>query len=270
MSSRRVADVGADAAPPPRAARAARKGDADDPGPRAVARPAGGRPRRRGAVVLLLVCLAALVGLVVAAAVDRRDLAFTTGVPILGLAAELAPGQTACQRYVSVEEPFRAVRLVPHGIGGPTPALALALREPASGRSLAHAAVAAGYPDGAPLIVKVARVPAGGRIDVCVTDRGQSDLGLDGGKAESVPQSPLIVAGGRSAQSALALDFLRGQPRSVLSQVPLILSRAALFRPGWVGTWTFWLLAVLVAVGVPAALAVALAQSDREAAGGDV
>jgi hypothetical protein len=63
---------------------------------------------------------------------------------------------------------------------------------------------------------------------------------------------------------ALSLRFLRGHPRPVLSQVPLIIDRAALFRPGPVGPWTFWLLALLVAVAVPLLLAHALRRALKE------
>jgi hypothetical protein len=43
----------------------------------------------------------------------------------------------------------------------------------------------------------------------------------------------------------------------MLELVPQAFERAALFRPAWVGPWTFWLLLGLVAAGVPLLLAAA-------------
>lgn len=213
------------------------------------------RLARSGSAIVAAIAVVALVGVLVAAAVDRRDLAFSPGVPIIGVAAQLGLGETACQRGVQVPAAFRAIQLTPRGLGGPGPAFSLDVVDPVTDRTIRHANVPGGYPDGRPLVVGVARVPAGRRIDVCVLDRGEVNLGLDGGKAESAPTSPLFVEERRSESTTLALEFLRGEPRSVLSQVPLIFRRAALFRPGWVGAWTFWALAALVGIGVPMLLA---------------
>lgn len=212
----------------------------------------------RGWPLLLAIALAGLVGLALAAVVDRRDLAFTPGVPITRVAAVLEGGETACQRRVRVIEPFQAIELVPRWLGAPGPALALRVTSYRSRRERARVPVPGGYPDNRPLRVRTGPVRAGGRIDVCVTNRGPGRVGIEGGEAESAPTSPLFVDGRRNEASALALRFL-GEPRSVASQVPVIFQRAALFRPGWVGPWTFWALALVVAVGVPALLARALA-----------
>lgn len=221
---------------------------------------------RRGAAALAAVSIAGLIGLVAAAALDRRDLAFSNGVPIVRVAAVLAPAATACQRNVEVQEGFAALELVPRRLGRPGPPLHVRLVDRAGGRVLASVPVPAGYADNRPLRVGVAPVPAGRHIDVCVVNRGGARLGLEGGKAESVPSSPLTVAGRRHERSAIALRFLRERPRSALSQVPTMFERAALFRPGWVGPWTFWLLAVAVGAGVPLLLARAVARAAAEPA----
>jgi hypothetical protein len=48
----------------------------------------------------------------------------------------------------------------------------------------------------------------------------------------------------------------------MFSLLPTIFSRAALFRPGWVGAWTFWALLVALTVAVPLLLARALGATE--------
>jgi hypothetical protein len=53
-----------------------------------------------------------------------------------------------------------------------------------------------------------------------------------------------IELGGRTYDGRVAMWFLppKGEQASVLSQLPEIFRREAMFKPGWVGTWTYWLL----------------------------
>jgi hypothetical protein len=43
-----------------------------------------------------------------------------------------------------------------------------------------------------------------------------------------------------------------------------VFERAALFRPGWVGAWTFWLLLAALVIGVPTLLGRALRAALEE------
>jgi hypothetical protein len=219
---------------------------------------------RHAPIVLLGLAVAAIAGLIGAAALDRRDLAFTPGVPIIGTAAELDSKEQACQTKLAVPEAFREIEFVPLTGGEPGPRLNVKLLDTKSGRRLARRKVSAGYPGDRPLRVDVGRVPAGRRVDVCIANRGPDDVKLAGGKSESVLGSPLTVEFHEVEGWAVSLRFLRGHPRPVLSQVPLIIHRAALFRPGLVGPWTFWLLAALMVVAVPLLLAQALRRALEE------
>lgn len=212
----------------------------------------------RGPAVLLGVVAAGLVGLIVSAAVDRRDLAYTPGVPVLGIVAAVPAGEKACQRSLHVPYAFRAVKLVPKTLTAPNPPLQVKVSVSGTGERLGRGNVAGGYPGGVPVVAHMARVPGGRDLDVCVINRGRVTVGLKGGKAESVPDSRFTAHRQDTDAWALSLEFLRGQPRSVLSQVPTMFRRAALFRPGIVGAWTFWALALLVALGVPLLVARAL------------
>jgi hypothetical protein len=220
---------------------------------------------RRGPQLVLALAVAAIACLLAAAAIDRRDLAFTPGVPIIGAAAELESGEGACQTNLPVPAAFRKVEFVPLTGGAAGPRLSVKVVDTKTGRRLDRTSVPAGYPSARPVRVGVGRVAAGRRIDVCVTNRESADVELAGGKSESVLGSPLLVDGHEVEGWAVSLRFLRGDSRSVLSQVPLIFDRAALFRPGPVGAWTFWVLAALVAFAVPLLLAFALRRALGEA-----
>jgi hypothetical protein len=215
-----------------------------------------------GALVLIALAILAIAGVAAAAAIDRRDLAFTPGVPALGPVVQVDPGREACQRQLAAKAPFRAVELIP----GPPPvvrgAVAVRVVDSHSGQVLGRGVVPPGRPAGQPLMARIGRVAGARRIDVCIRDLGPAPVTLTGGRAESVPGSRLTSGPKEIEGYALSLRFFRERPRSVLSQVPLIFRRAALFRPGLVGPWTFWALAALVALGIPLLLARALADVD--------
>jgi hypothetical protein len=169
-----------------------------------------------------------------------------------------------CQRPVTAEADFDIVRLtlaptgrvrvvvtvVPLGAGDPAPS--------ASGR----------------LVLVGSKGPAEVRLDrtvrqeqrfgLCVRNRGGGVLAVHGSD-RAVDVAGAATGDGARPYHDLSLGFFRASPRSVLSEVPAMFERAALFRPGFVGAWTFWLLLVAVVAGVPALLAAAL----RHAAGPD-
>jgi hypothetical protein len=215
-----------------------------------------------GALVLLALAALAVAGVVAAAAIDRRDLAFTPGVAPLGPVVQVDPGRQACQQALRVKAPFRAVELIP----GPPPVvpggLGVRVLDSRSRRVVGRGVLPPGQRGGQPLKVGVGMVSGARRIDVCIRDLGPRPVTLTGGRAESVPGSRLVRGAKEIEGYALSLRFFRERPRSVLSQVPLIFRRAALFRPALVGSWTFWALAALVALGVPLLLARALADVE--------
>lgn len=209
-----------------------------------------------GAVAVLIAAVAAL-------ATDRRDLAFANGVAPLEAVVQLAPGQEACQREVAVLAPFAGVRLAADTDGRPGPALEVTVRWRRPGSAGVNGGrVGAGY------VSAVAEPQSGptatlGRIetdsaDVCVQNAGERVVGL-GGTPEEDPADGRLSVGRpgdlEPARGNLALSFLRAEPTSLLAQLPTAFRRAALFHPPLVGAWTFWLLAALVALGVPALLA---------------
>lgn len=213
-----------------------------------------------GAAVAVIAALLTL-------AFDRRELAFVNGVIALEEVGTLAPGAEACQREVGVAEPFGAVRIGVETSGEPGPPLDVVVR--GDGRN-ARGEAPGGYvarrdiPESQP-VARVGSIGAGGNVNVCITNRGDRSVALLGVQGDEAPEGRLEVKQlAESASRDLHLSFLRAEPASLLSVLPDAFARAALFHPPLVGAWTFWLLAVAVAVGVPLALAGALRGAEAE------
>lgn len=212
--------------------------------------------RRPALIGFAVVAVVGVLVILVQAAGDDRDLAFTLGVSPSQPVAILKHGDRACQRPVDVEQGFRVVRP------------ALGVRTGSAGPVHVTAGRASGSFPAGPIAalgqrgVRLDReVPAGERVSVCVRNEGRRRVVLAGGAAAARAGSSEYV-NGKDAKVDVALVFDRGSSRSALAAVPDMFRHASLFRPGWVGAWTFWVLLVLVLLAVPALLARAL----REAA----
>lgn len=63
------------------------------------------------------------------------------------------------------------------------------------------------------------------------------------------------VLGDRPVGGDISLEYVRAGKHSALSMVPTIFARASLFRPSWVGSWTYYLVFLVAALMVLAAVA---------------
>jgi hypothetical protein len=209
---------------------------------------------------VLVTAAVGLLALALEAAGDKRDLAFTIGVVPNSPAATLRPGDTVCQSGITVPERFTRIGLRAGSPGGPTQPLALSVRRIGSNRELAEGELAGGQPYGMEVTAPVGEVEPGERIAVCVRNAGSRRVEIYGNVgAAALPSQAL--QNGRTLPTDLTLIFL-AERRSLLSQLPEVFDRASLFRPGWVGAWTFWVLSALALLGVPMLLARALADSS--------
>ena len=145
--------------------------------------------------------------------------------------------------------------------GRPGPAVAVEVRELGTQRVLGRGLLGAGYPDveRAPEhSVAVGEVPAGKHVAVCVIDRGEGKVGVYG-SGDIASRRTSATLNGKPIGLDMTMRFERS-PRSLLSLVPRMFDRASLFKTGWAGGWTFWLLAALVLLAVPALLVRAVAR----------
>jgi hypothetical protein len=219
-------------------------------------------PSPRGAVrTFLLVLAAGFALLVVIGLADRRG--FRLRVPSDSQVA-VAPGQERCS---SIIRPPAAgadrVRFWARGTGpGPAPTIVVFVRRSRTAQTLADGTALAG-PAG-PRTVRLNGSVAGSRkVVVCF---------LGAGTAPAVilppPGTPTRVTVERSDGLAdyadVGLELSRSDDRSLLALLPEVFDRTSLFRPGWVGAWTYWLLLVTLVIGVPVLLSRALASASEE------
>jgi hypothetical protein len=217
-------------------------------------------PRATGAVrTFLLVLGAGLVGLVVIALADRRG--FRLRVPSDSQVL-VQPGQERCSDII---RPPGAgadrVRFWARSTGaGPSPPIVVFVRRSRTAQTLADG-TAEGGPAGSRTVRLRGSVAGSRKVVACFLNAGAAPAVL-----LPPPGTPTRVTVERSDGLAdyadVGLELDRSDDRSVLALLPDAFDRASLFRPGWVGAWTYWLLLVALVIGVPVLLSRALASAS--------
>lgn len=224
-----------------------------------------GALRARGDVArtALLVGVPLAVCLIVWACWPQPYYTGTNSVRTRGFVAPVAAGRTLCVPDLRLPAGTGLVELELK-TDGELPPLRLDLRAP-GGASLARSrlnhAPGPGLRGRGEMRSKVAfaipvrpQQPATVPVDVCVTPQRRVEFGgmlALGGSAPTVGGRPIEG----DAQVAVWFRPPAGSRRSLASQLPVVFERAAVFRPAWVGTWTYWLLLGLV---LPLTFALAL------------
>lgn len=217
-------------------------------------------------LALLVVVAAGVAALLVVQFTQSTKLAFTLGAAPQAAIAKLKAGQQICQRSINVP-PHAGFDRVALQIGTnhhPGSALGVVVRRHGGG-VLGRGALAGGYPDiplhGGYREIVTGHVAADQPIDVCVANQGSRTVTLYGSGALANRTSDATLDG-RPAQYDVAMVF-RTEKRSRGSQLGHVFARAALFRPGFAGAWTYWVLAALVVLAVPALLWRSLGVADE-------
>ena len=173
----------------------------------------------------------------VVAASSRSDLAFTLGVSPDDLAVNLYGDRVVCQEPIDVPVAFENVQLTVAGDQPSGPPLAVEVLSYPDRRRLGTGRLDVDYDDEKQVPVRVGRIPDGGRISVCIrVDAGEpveesEGARVFGGPSQAARSSTVVLDGVRRSED-LTLVFLRDEPASLLSLVPDMLDRAALWRPG--------------------------------------
>ncbi len=223
---------------------------------------------RSGILAFALAAALGLAGLAVSAARGQRWTAFSLRVPAQHFATLLQPGEQACQTPVTVSAPTGGLQAWLYSGPVPGPSLGVNVSDARNGELLAVGRIPPTHrettpPSGFPTPISRqtrfdAAVPSGKRITVCFLNLGTSAMALLG--ARPSPTSGALTSPARSRGSAIALVFLRPHAQSLFSMLPTVFRRAMLFRPTWVGAWTFWLLGCAL-LGAFALAAVAIARA---------
>jgi hypothetical protein len=234
-------------------------------------------PSRRAAAIAFAVALGVgLCALLIGGATTQSQNVATLGVLGVYPVAPIAAGQEACQSDIGLSEPVETVRFPIGTFAKPGPELEATVHPEHSGLVLGRGRIAAGWvDDGSPKDFHVGRIAANQTVTVCVRnvrgakayvygdiDSGYFGTGFLGFRV--TPSHSEARIQGALIPGDMSVEFVSKHSRSLLTRIPSAFRHAAEFRPGFVGPWTFWLLAGLILLLAPLGLWRALARALRE------
>jgi hypothetical protein len=196
------------------------------------------------AVTLVAAMAAGLVALTLTAAGREQHVVWSAGLQPVADGRTLRPRASVCQPFVLPDQ-ADAVAMPVHVRGSGQP-LEVLVRDTAGGRVLTRGSTPGQYRSGDAVTVRLGAIPSGSALEVCVRNMGTARVDVLG------------------ESKTMDISFLRTAPRSTLDLLGDAFRRASVFRPEWVGAWTFWLLLGFIGIGAPTALALALACAERE------
>ena len=218
--------------------------------------------RRATTLSLVAFALVALAGAAAGGRLAVRHVErFGTVVQPARPAVNIPAGREACQAPLVPHSDFSGVQLLVATYRQPGPPLSVTVRDVATGDVLGRGNLAGGYPDNSFQTIATGPVPGRRNVAICVANDGSSSALLYGDAGHVVAETGATI-GGRPVDADIGFVFTRDRPFAGL--VADIARRAALFRPQWVGPWTFWLLAAGVVLAVPLLLAGALRGAVRD------
>jgi hypothetical protein len=217
--------------------------------------------RRRGLLPGIACAAIALVVLLIAALQHMAVRTASVGAPNNATVAVLHPATRVCEGPVTSQGSARSVGIW-GASAGPTTRLTVDVQDAATSRLLAAGALQAA-PVESEWTGRLAHDLPGGRpLRVCLTDdSGTFSLEGSGGSV------PTVISTGIPTGQRFSLVLLSDGNRSLLRSLSTAFSRASLWRPSWVGSWTFWVLTFALlgtfAMGVVAVTAAADDDEDR-------
>lgn len=173
----------------------------------------------------------------------------------------LRPGQRACESLVAFEPATRAATVLSDGHQADGPPLRIVARADGWRSS---GTVEGGYGGFAQLQVPLDPPPAPAIGEVCVENVGDRRARLQGTTEGRVHTRSETSVDGEPIEARMALVLSEGEHRSLADRPQQILDRIAAFKPPIVGSWSLSLLALLVVLGVPALVVVAVARGIAE------
>jgi hypothetical protein len=198
---------------------------------------------RRQLLVFVIAAAAVLAGLVAAGLQTIRVRTFSLRVPNLQAVASVRPGHPVCEGPITSTVAARGVAL--YGTvasGSPT----IEVRARSSSSTLASGQLLHVGRSSESDVALDRTIPGGRPVHICVSVGG-GVFSLTG----AAGQAPGVIAHGLAPGTQFSLALTR--PGTFLGSLSTAFSRAAIFRPDWVGAWTFWLLLALLACALPLA-----------------
>jgi hypothetical protein len=214
-------------------------------------------------VVAAGVAAVVLTFLVVLLAPAPRLASSNSRVQVSANTVPIAPGKQRCQGGEYVPADAARLRIYPGGTKPGGPPLVLSVRDRA-GRPVWQIAVPGGYDvfvpgrsyPSKPLDVRLPRArPTVELGQLCIRNTGRQVVAFAGNLRSLNPAAPGAVNGpGQRGGDEVRVDYYLSGERSALSIAPRVVDRAALFRPGFMGPWTIWLVLALFVATCAAAI----------------
>jgi hypothetical protein len=160
---------------------------------------------------------------------------------------DLAPGQRVCMRPAVIDSHSERAVFRANTFGKPGSAIHMTI---AGDGYRVEAGVPGGYADNQALAVPVRPPRHDVAVSICFRNAGRRKIALFG--ANDRTQAPLTVTrDGKGGTAPVQLAFYERKPVSILERLPTTLSRIQVFRPGIIGLWLLWPLALVCVLGVP-------------------
>jgi hypothetical protein len=217
------------------------------------------RRLRSSLLVSVALGLLAIVALLLAASRQMPVRSYDLNAPNQTPVGTLRPGGRVCEGPVIPAADTRVVAIWGQSTS-PSATVRIEVEDARTRRLLAARRVVAGSVPNAAVARLGSDIPARQPLTICVADEA-GGFSLWG----SAASHPGIVMTGTSG-SEFSLVLISAATHTFVGSLGLAFSRAALWRPSWVGPWTYWvfLFALLALFGV-SALAIARASTEDEA-----
>jgi hypothetical protein len=123
--------------------------------------------------------------------------------------------------------------------------------------------VTGGSPAGSAVSLAVPAPPRDLPLRVCIRNAGRREVSL--WAANDRTRTPMTVTGaGAKLNANVQFAFYESKPTSLLGHLPIAFQRLGEFRPGLLGSWLFWPLAVICVLGLPLGALWALWRTIRD------
>jgi len=213
--------------------------------------------RLRWLAPVVAIAVVAVVVLLVTAASHRDVREYSLRVPNQEAVALLHPSDHVCEGPVSSPQRFTGVGVW----GGPAVVVSaerITVRPAGVDRPLASGTIRT-TAAGEQLVTLTRPVAANARVRICVTST-LNTFSLDGATATD----PDVVMTGHGHDLAFSLALVSDH-HSLLGALPLAFGRASLFKLSWLGSWTFWILAIALLASFAVAVAAVASAAGEDA-----
>jgi len=173
---------------------------------------------------------------------------------------ELRRGGQACLDQVTITTHSAQARLRVGTFGRPGQRLRLRLR--GSGYEVMRD-VPGDYIDNAIVAVDLPPPRRDAEVVACVRNGGRRRIALYASQDRTKSHSTTRIDGAVTGPN-FDLAFYTARSQTLMQRLPEALRRMGIFRPGFLGPWLFWPLAVLFVLGVPLGTLWAFAASARD------